>query len=460
MVSWLLCAAVLADGAQPADDGQLERDRGTAAGPAAVAPVLDQVDKPGKPKVRQPSDLKKQPRKPPKTARQSDTITFGGGQRFTFAIPVKGSGEVELNVSWTPEVVGTVTVSAPGEDKAIADKKGRGKVSLSIPVEPRNVGSEWRVHVHVPQGGRGVTGELTVAWPGEADGRLAWTNSCLADKKERDYLRRKIGSIRHVLAGNEPRTAEEEWLAGRLQQNPDLDEALQDLVTASEARLEARELIPASRLRKTDARLSTPVFAQADQLVTQPDVEVPPGTYIHTIFKKLECSADFHPLERPFVLAGFVREDGSYRTGGYTETFDDLQPGDQRPLAWANDELFAAHTRERSYLQIALFQEPFDIAKSVLLDQFLLFMDDPTQSLNGTLTGLLLLGLSETLTLVPDGIYTEQGEMLPWNTEGEHGEGYMYTIRFEDVGLHHRGALFGPQPRDADFTIYVRIGPD
>lgn len=462
MVSWLLCAVVLAGGAQGANEAQDGPGRGIAPDHMAAAPALDQADKPGKPKVRQPSDLKKQAGKPQKMARQSDTVKFGGGKRFTFAIPVKGSGDVELNASWTPEAAGTVTVSAPGERRPIAEKKGRGAVSLSIPVAPRNVGEEWRVDVYVPQRGRGVTGELTVFWPGEDDGRLAWTNSCLAGKKERNYLKSKAESIRHVLAGNEPRTAEEEWLADRLEQNPGLGEALQEFATACDARLEAREFVPASRLRKTDARPMTPVIQQASeaqpgQPITTLDTAIE-GTRFDTYFMALECDGDYKVIRRPFVIAGFVRQDGSFRHGGFTPVMADLKPGERRPLAWANDRLFTAETGDRSYLVFAVIIKAADVDRDTILDEFLLLMDDPTGSIYDFL-GARVLGTSETLTLVPDGIYTEQDELVPWNTEGEHGEGYMYSIRFETVGEHYKGFL-RPLSWDADFTVYVRIAPD
>jgi hypothetical protein len=421
----------------------------------------------------------------------SDELSFAGGTRFQFLLPVQGTGVVQANASWSPGVEAEAFLFSPTQKTPISSSQGRGALALSYPVTSPSSG-EWMLEIIVRTDDPNVSGTVQVSWPGRSGAQLVWRNAGPTDPEVREIIGRMSASLAHVLQGGTPRNDAERGLQARLTEHPEVRADLQRMQTVASARITVLERLAPARVRNDftfqrrpaqprEIRRLQPVQPaqpaqplQPAQPVQPPPQQRPslePGLALSARFMLLDCVDEMtwdrgSNSDEPYVLVGFIRRSGGEAVGGRTQVFDDVDDGERRPgMTMANRELARFYVDSRSFFVMALMENDESRPNSILFD-FLRSLEHGVDYMEegwewyeflpwlGWIWSALqnqddMIGDPKAMTITPDGWYDEHGSLMTYNMSTEHGLGpivvwnfrgdggnYGVTLRLEPIMVH------------------------
>jgi len=421
---------------------------------------------------------------PARAQRQtSDELSFAGGTRFQFLLPMQGMGVVQANASWTPGVEAEAFLFAPTQKTPISTSRGRGALTLSYPVTSPASG-EWMLEIVVGTDDPNISGTVRVSWPRRSGAQLVWRNAGPTDPEVRERIARMSASLAHVLRGGRPRNDAERGLQTRLAEHPEIRTDLQRIQTVASARITVLERVAPARVRNDFTFQRRPVQpvelqplqpAQPLQPVQplQPAQPVPPerppaepGLALSARFMMLDCVSEMtwdrgSDSDEPYVLVGFVRQSGGEAVGGRTRVFGDVDDGERRPARVADQELARFYVDSRSFFVMAVMENDESNPNTVLSD-FLSSLELGSDYMEegwgwweflpvmGWLWSALgnrddMIGNAQAMTITPDGWYNARGNLMTWNVSTEYGPGPVVSWAFKGDG--------------GDYGVMVRLEP-
>ncbi|HSG82614.1 MAG TPA: hypothetical protein VLC48_10210, partial [Gemmatimonadota bacterium] len=408
----------------------------------------------------------------------SDSLSFAGGTRFQFLLPVRGMGPVQAQVSWSPAVEAQAYLFTPSQKTPVTSSRGRGALTLVHPILAPT-GGEWMLEIVVQTDDPNVSGTVRLTWPGAAGSQLVWRNAGPTDPHIQERLAQLSTSLANVLQGRTPRNDAERGLQARLTEQPELRAELQRIQTVASVRLPVLRQVAPARVRndftfqqvqpveRVQVRPLQPVRpAQPLQPAPPPAGEpalpqrptLEPGLALSARFMLLNCFSEMtwdrgSDSDEPYALIGFIRQSGGEAVGGRTRVFSDVDDGEQRPTGVANQELARFYLDSRSFFVMAMMEND-EGNPSLVLNRFLRSLELGIDMVGegwgwweflpvaGWIWSALgnrddLIGNARSMTITPDGWYNEQGNLMTWNTSTEYGLGPIVTWDFRGDGGHY-----------------------